>query len=447
MRFLKVCMGMAIFTGTTRCPGMFSQGSIVSCFTLLMCHSYHCKDNTVTQCNSIPECTVVEICQDGCTEHNRQPGLHGAGCGTMRIWEGDDKPAPALTKRNDPSTGYDNDGTFIYVCNAKNEIEECTDFAPSKCIVKESCPRGCFQKPNGALCVDRSLPPVPRHVPSPATAEDKSSIDQSTADDCGNGSTKCKKCTSDWRGVLTCQYGFCYVVPGDWCPADKICRESCNCCRKFKKFGKRDAMPLLEGPAGTPPSSDKDATPSKTPAPHDPAPVSDMVPTPTNTTARCIPGHYYCTKAGKPDILLVCTLQQFFRVSATCAKDSSCYEGLERGTAYCGLPPKQAAPGLEVRTDTSSLDGTLSSHHAKMEASKTVDAPAKRQILSPVPIPSGGVCPPGIYACGTADYDNIDDGSAIFVCNTSGQWIFAAKCCGVNTCVTDWSHGTAHCTC
>jgi hypothetical protein len=47
---------------------------------------------------------------------------------------------------------------------------------------------------------------------------------------------KCKQCTGTGRGVLTCEFGFCAVKPGDWCDANKSCHDDCNCCRK----GKRD---------------------------------------------------------------------------------------------------------------------------------------------------------------------------------------------------------------
>ena len=88
-----------------------------------------------------------------------------------------------------------------------------------------NCPLGCFELASGAACLDRA-PPSKR-------------ADEGMSAYVNTMSNKYTECTSDYRGVRTCEYGFCYVVPGDWCKASESCRNDCNCCKKNKRLSRR----------------------------------------------------------------------------------------------------------------------------------------------------------------------------------------------------------------
>ena len=103
-----------------------------------------------------------------------------------------------------------------YNCNG-NDIYQYVDGLPGHPgHFVEQCPQGCFDLPDGATCVDRA-PPSRREA-----VEDKYN-----------------ECTSDYRGVRTCEYGFCYVVPGGWCKANESCRNDCKCCKKNQLLSRR----------------------------------------------------------------------------------------------------------------------------------------------------------------------------------------------------------------
>ncbi|KAJ4369056.1 hypothetical protein N0V83_006139 [Neocucurbitaria cava] len=72
-----------------------------------------------------------------------------------------------------------------------------------------------------------------------STALDTLSISKREADQGTTADVKTYECSADYRGVRTCQYGFCYVEPGHWCKANESCRNDCACCKKNRGLSRR----------------------------------------------------------------------------------------------------------------------------------------------------------------------------------------------------------------
>lgn len=91
------------------------------------------------------------------------------------------------------------------------------------CSMSRLAPKHCVSKPHGASCE-----PV-----STATSKDVDEVKSINSQaSITTAQSKYKECTSDHRGVRTCDFGFCYVVPGDWCKASESCHADCQCCKK-----------------------------------------------------------------------------------------------------------------------------------------------------------------------------------------------------------------------
>lgn len=118
-------------------------------------NSYRCRGLVITKCDVSDGCEVVEVCRKACTDYNSPPdgGVPGDECS---------EPPAEVSKRDelDASLSYDNHDGHFYTCTAGNDIEECNESLVAACTVKEHCPLGCFQRPDGAACVDRAAPPA-----------------------------------------------------------------------------------------------------------------------------------------------------------------------------------------------------------------------------------------------------------------------------------------------
>jgi hypothetical protein len=80
------------------------------------------------------------------------------------------------------------------------------------------------------VCAD--VPPANVEAPR-EQVKARGEVDAIDSVDNKNGKTY--MCTDTHRGVLTCEYDFCYVENGHWCRNGWSCRDECACCRKDKK--------------------------------------------------------------------------------------------------------------------------------------------------------------------------------------------------------------------
>jgi hypothetical protein len=118
-----------------------------------------------------------------------------------------------------------------YNCQAL-DIYECNILG--SCLLFENCAHWCVDltAPNGAVCVD--APPTSVEAPR-EDVKARDDVDSTDSVDDKNGKTY--ECTANHAGVLTCEFGFCSVEPGDWCAKGWSCRDSCACCKNGKKRG------------------------------------------------------------------------------------------------------------------------------------------------------------------------------------------------------------------
>ncbi|KAF1851817.1 uncharacterized protein K460DRAFT_401824 [Cucurbitaria berberidis CBS 394.84] len=221
--------------------------------------TYHCeRDVTVARCAVDGGCSTIEKCTTKCVE-----GVAGAECvsGEMKekreITRAAMKPGDYLDL---PPSRYDCKGNDIYHYN-----DDQPDYAGD---LVEHCPQGCFELPHGAACVDRAPPSIRQTDEGTANAVNT------------NAKGKYKECTSDRRGVRTCEFGFCYVEPGAWCRLNASCRDDCRCCKKDKLLSRRrDAVEASRNIIEIDQQHELESSPRVRDAP---APSPDVAPDMTN---------------------------------------------------------------------------------------------------------------------------------------------------------------------
>jgi hypothetical protein len=211
--------------------------------------SYHCEELDIHKCNILGSCILFENCAHWCIDLTAPTG---AVCG--------DAPPNGVGARDKVDSihatdSIENKNSKTYECTANHAgVLTCAfGFCAVKpddwCAKGWSCRDSCAcckkgkKRDTESTCKSRKKREVeaPRSVSdSPARevadVKPRADIDYiASTDSVDDKSKKTYMCTDTRRGVLTCQWDFCYVEPGHWCANNWFCCDECACCRNGKK--------------------------------------------------------------------------------------------------------------------------------------------------------------------------------------------------------------------
>ncbi|KAH4038039.1 hypothetical protein HBI25_037480 [Parastagonospora nodorum] len=354
--------------------------------------------------------------------------------------------------RGEVMTSWDNDASGKYICTGTN-IEHCSP-AGTDCAGVESCPDGCFDTGNGAVCIYRAHGEA--RAADEATLQEKydfnnygttvykcrvklileCSLQREDTPRCGPKVASCKhgceefdtgascrqisqsesrraestldaaeketyECSNDHRGRMSCNYGFCAVKPGDWCWKGYSCRDDCACCKK-------DGGKTVVADAPIPPEIDR------------------------GSEAPCTPRYYDC-HPGSNDWLRVCNAQGEWDLSAFCGSD--------KGYTCC-KGPDGAVSSPNHRCDCRDQSARLIASPKVSTPREYADTTTTTVTMREDPKDKQYCYWPGHYGCLNGD---------LYVCDAHNMWVLSAKCGksskGEDCCKIGPEIGVAHCVC
>jgi hypothetical protein len=117
----------------------------------------------------------------------------------------------------------------------------CTSTLPGQpCNVIAHCQGECSQSFEGVSCGQKSA--------ISTRDETEATFVSAALGKCDGVQGKCYDCTDSHQGVLTCEYGFCYVEPKHWCANGWSCHDDCSCCKKDRKRGSENIRSVEAAP-------------------------------------------------------------------------------------------------------------------------------------------------------------------------------------------------------